>query len=158
MLTLHTCRPLPREAPPPRVRAHDAERLQVPEGNCIKIGLPGKLIPRDYFQENRTSRRPFPLLRISFPGRPIFIQLVPVVLEEDLVRVADVGGVGVEFVGGDAVPGRLHAMALRDRRIDALRPLTLVQLQQIDTTEFPIPSCREVFGKVLGRSPAMLGQ
>ena len=111
MLTLHTCRPLPREAPPPRVRAHDAERLQV-----------------------------------------------PVVLEEDLVRVADVGGVGVELVGGDAVPGRLHAMALRDRRIDALRPLTLVQLQQIDTTEFPIPSCREVFGKVLGRSPAMLGQ
>ena len=27
-----------------------------PGGNCIKIGLPGKLILRDYFQENRTSR------------------------------------------------------------------------------------------------------
>ena len=40
-------------------------------GNCIKIGLPGKLILRDYFQENRTSQRPFLLLRISFPGRPI---------------------------------------------------------------------------------------
>ena len=28
-------------------------------GNGIKIGLPGKLILIDYFQENRTSRRPF---------------------------------------------------------------------------------------------------
>ena len=37
----------------------------------------GKSILRDYFQENRTSRRPFLLLRISFPGRPIFIQFVP---------------------------------------------------------------------------------
>ena len=42
-----------------------------------KIGLPGKSILGDYFQENRTSRRPFLLLRISFPGRPILIQLVP---------------------------------------------------------------------------------
>ena len=25
-------------------------------GNCMKIGLPGKLILGDYFQENRTSR------------------------------------------------------------------------------------------------------
>ena len=46
-------------------------------GNCIKLGLPGKLILRDYFQENRTSRRPLLSLRISFPGRPIFIQFVP---------------------------------------------------------------------------------
>ena len=45
--------------------------------NCIKIGLPGKSILEYYFQENRTSRRPFLLLRISFPGKPIFIQLVP---------------------------------------------------------------------------------
>ena len=42
-----------------------------PAGNCIKIGPPGKLILGDYFQENGTSRRPFLLLRISFPGRPI---------------------------------------------------------------------------------------
>ena len=42
--------------------------------NCIKIGLPRKLILGDYSQENRTSRRPFLLLRITFPGRPIFIQ------------------------------------------------------------------------------------
>ena len=41
------------------------------EVNCIKIGLPGKSILRDYFQENRTSRRPFLVLRISFPRRPI---------------------------------------------------------------------------------------
>ena len=45
--------------------------------NCIKIGLPGKSILGDYFQENRTSRRPFLLLRFDFPGRPIFIQFVP---------------------------------------------------------------------------------
>ena len=42
-----------------------------------KIGLPGKSILGDYFQQNRTSRRPFLLLGISFPGRPIFIQLPP---------------------------------------------------------------------------------
>ena len=36
-----------------------------------------KLILRDYFQENMTSQRPFLLLRISFPGRPIFIQFIP---------------------------------------------------------------------------------
>ena len=48
-----------------------------PGGNCIKISLPGKLILGDYFQENGTSRRPFLLLRISFPGRPIFFQLPP---------------------------------------------------------------------------------
>ena len=46
-------------------------------GNCIKIALPGKWILRDHFQENMTSRRPFLLLRISFPGRLIFIQFVP---------------------------------------------------------------------------------
>ena len=42
-----------------------------------KIGLPGKLFPGHYFQENRTSQRPFLLPRISFPGTPIFIQLPP---------------------------------------------------------------------------------
>ena len=45
--------------------------------NCIKLGLPGKSILGYYFQENRTSRRPFLLLRISFPGRPNFIQFIP---------------------------------------------------------------------------------
>ena len=48
-----------------------------PGADCIKIGLPGKFILRDYFQENRTSGRTFLLLRISFTGRPIFIQFVP---------------------------------------------------------------------------------
>ena len=48
-----------------------------PGGIGIKIGLPGKSILRDHFQENRTSERPFLLLRISFPERPIFIQFVP---------------------------------------------------------------------------------
>ena len=46
-----------------------------PGGNCIKIGLPGKSILGYYFQENRTSPRPFLLL--SFLGRPIFIQFIP---------------------------------------------------------------------------------
>ena len=55
--------------------------LQEPGGNCIKIGLPGKSILRDYFLENRSSRRPFLLLRISFPGRRIFIQFIPVFVE-----------------------------------------------------------------------------
>ena len=38
------------------------------------------MILRDYFQENRSLGRPFLLLRISLPGRPIFIQFVPVLL------------------------------------------------------------------------------
>ena len=42
-----------------------------------KIGLPGKSILGDYLQEKMTSQRPFLLLRFSFPGRPIFIQLPP---------------------------------------------------------------------------------
>ena len=46
-------------------------------GNCIEIGLPGKSILRDYFPENMISGWPFLLLRISFPGRPIFIQFIP---------------------------------------------------------------------------------
>ena len=49
----------------------------LPEGKCIKIGLPGKSILRDYFQENMTSRRPFLLLIINFPGRLIFTQSFP---------------------------------------------------------------------------------
>ena len=57
-----------------------------PGGNCIKIGLPGKSILRDYSQENMTSRRPFLLLRIRFPGRPIFIQFVPGVEVADTRR------------------------------------------------------------------------
>ena len=50
----------------------EVDKVHGPGGNCIKIGLPGKLILRDYFQENR---RPFLLLRISFPGRPILYNL-----------------------------------------------------------------------------------
>ena len=44
---------------------------QGPGGNCMEIGLPGKSILGDYFEENRTSRRPFLLLRISFPGEDL---------------------------------------------------------------------------------------
>ena len=71
---------LPRSLLPFLVRWEDvslAELAVLPGGNCIKIGLPGKLILGYYFQENMTSRRPFLLLRISFPGRPIIIQFIP---------------------------------------------------------------------------------
>ena len=51
-------------------------RCGLPGANCIKIGLPRKLILGDYFQKKRTSRRRFLLLKISFPGRPIFIQFI----------------------------------------------------------------------------------
>ena len=61
------------------------DTLRMPGTNCIKIGLQGKLILRDYFQENRTSRRPFLLLRISFPGRAIFIQFIPAAMAADLL-------------------------------------------------------------------------
>ena len=63
--------------------------------DCIKIGLPGKLILGGYFPENVTSRRPFLLLRISFPGRPVFIQLPPAAHRRRLRRLrapADRGG------------------------------------------------------------------
>ena len=53
--------------------------------NCIKIGLPGKLILGDYFQENMTSQRPFLLLRISFPGRLFFIQWPPAIVATKMI-------------------------------------------------------------------------
>ena len=38
----------------------------VPGVNCIRIGLPGKLFLRDYFQENMISPRPFSYLEAVF--------------------------------------------------------------------------------------------
>ena len=61
----------------PEDEARDA-LVVCPVVQLYKIGLPQKLILRQYFQENRNSRRCFLVLRISFPGRPVFIQLVPV--------------------------------------------------------------------------------
>ena len=60
-----------------RTAAAVRELRETARDQLYKIGLPGKWILGDYFQENRTSRRPFLLLRISFLGRPIFIQFVP---------------------------------------------------------------------------------
>ena len=54
--------------PVPRRVRQGAQDVDLPGTNCIKIGLPGKSILGDYFQENMTSRRPFLLLRVSFPG------------------------------------------------------------------------------------------
>ena len=67
-----------------------------------KTGLPGKLILGYYFQENRTSQRPFLLPRISFPGRPIFIQSVPEADLHDEVAEEGDGGAASEgqVVGG----------------------------------------------------------
>ena len=87
-----------------------------PGGNCIKIGLPGKSILRQYFQENRTSRRPFLLLRISFPGRPIFIQFVP-----ELVLVPHDGVVAGQLLGNLAVmeitPGEAEVISEAGHRL-----------------------------------------
>ena len=60
-----------RRSPPCRAKTG-------PGTNCRKIGLPGKSILGDHFQENQTSRRPFLLLRVSFPRRAIFIQSIPI--------------------------------------------------------------------------------
>ena len=54
--------------------------LPFPGANCIKIGLPGKIDSRRLFPREKDFQRPFLLVRIRFPGRPIFIQLVPVKL------------------------------------------------------------------------------
>ena len=61
--------------------------------NCAKIGLPGKSIVGDYFQENRTSQRPFLLVRISFPGRPIFIQFIPGGVDAEPLALSEVARV-----------------------------------------------------------------
>ena len=79
---LHEC--VPRERPRRDGVGGPEEGGARPGGNCIKIGLPGKSILGYYFQENRTPRRPFLLLKISFPGRPIFIQFIPVLREGDV--------------------------------------------------------------------------
>ena len=66
-----------------------SESVECSRDQLYKIGLPGKSIFGDYLQENRTSRRPFLLLRISFPGRPLFIQFIPDPLSGALLTVAD---------------------------------------------------------------------
>ena len=71
------CTPAPRSSTSMRATSSGAIMAATASSgmNCIKIGLPGKSILGDYFQENKTFQRPFLLLRISFPGRPIFKQL-----------------------------------------------------------------------------------
>ena len=79
-----------------------------------KIGLPGKSILGDYFQENMTSRRPFLLLRISFPGRPIFIQSL---LQQQRQRWGRGRGGGRDGVAaGQADPGGGRQRAQREQR------------------------------------------
>ena len=79
-------------------------------GNCIKIGLPGKWILGDYFQENMTSPRPFLLLRISFPVT-YFYTIHPWYLWQLLVH----GHAEHVDVGRHVVPRVLpHSVVVRD--------------------------------------------
>ena len=114
-------------------------------GNCIKIGLPGKSILGDYFQENRTSQSPFLLLRISFPGRPIFIQFIPdrandllgvvegqhVLGRERRVSQLTGGEVAVELRGQTVGPVDRHAGALAGVLESDLERLGLVLSRKI---------------------------
>ena len=109
-----------------RVHVVHAPRRIGSGANCIKIGLPGESILRYYFQENRTSQSPFLLLRISFPGRPIFIQFIPdrandllgvvegqhVLGRERRVSQLTGGEVAVELRGQTVGPVDRHAGAL----------------------------------------------
>ena len=54
-----------------------------------KVGLPGKSILWDCFQENMTSQRPFLFLRISFPGRPILYNCLQVDLDSPWITLVD---------------------------------------------------------------------
>ena len=66
-----------------------------------------------------TSRRPFLLLRISFPGRPIFIQLPPGGLTaEDLSRSA---GVSVVLAKERMLSAERAGVAVRDDSVEGLR-------------------------------------
>ena len=92
------------QSPPPAVTRRKPSARTLARDQLYKRGLPGKSILGDYFQENMTSRRPFLLLRISFPGRPIFIQLPPALWRECGRRQRDGGhrprGEGHVGVGG----------------------------------------------------------
>ena len=68
--------------------------------NCIKIGLPGRLIlsKRKGLPEGLFSWKLYP--RINFPGRPIFIQLAPGI--ENLFLYCD--KCGKRFVKKDLKP------------------------------------------------------
>ena len=66
-------------------------------------------------------------------------------LEEDVVRVADVSCVGVEVVGGDAVPGWFHAAVGGDWGVDALGPLGGDSIDIMDLAQF----CAQVMFGVL---------
>ena len=103
----------------PAAAAGNPER---PGGNCVKIGLPGKSILRDYFQESGTSQRHFPYLESIFyrlpndcrPGRLLdseiiidFKILVGVVLRSVLI-VSIIGWNGLESCIRVQKSGRDH--------------------------------------------------
>ena len=52
-------------------------RRGVPGTNCIKLGLPGKLILRDYFQGDYDFPKTFSLTEIQFSGKTYFYTIAP---------------------------------------------------------------------------------
>ena len=71
------------------------------------IGLPGKSILGDYFQEKGTSRRPFLLPRISFPGRPILYNCPQsLTAESSQAKVAFMGAIGLWRVPEEEKQGK----------------------------------------------------
>ena len=69
-----------------------------PRDQLYKIGLSGKSILGDYFQENRTSQRPFLLLRISFPGKTYFYTIASRCSNTgDLVQCPDGSHIDLSF-------------------------------------------------------------
>ena len=91
-------------------------------GKCIQIGLPGKSILGDYFQETSTTQRPF-LLRISFPGRPIFIQL-PQYSEINTPGQYGGGGTTGTCSGSEVSPIKCDVRECVVRTSDSLENLT----------------------------------
>ena len=90
----------------PAAAAGNPER---PGGNCVKIGLPGKSILRDYFQESGTSQRHFPYLESIFyrlpndcrPGR---------LLDSEII--IDFKIMCSPTIGADCVDNRLESLGI----------------------------------------------
>ena len=102
-----------------------------PGGNCIIIGLPGKSIFREYFQENMASQRPFLLQRICFPGGPFFIQLIPESLPRSDMQLEGHGG----QEGG--LVQRPGALEIFQRHPESRHPFSKACLQHSQTVLQP---------------------
>ena len=87
-----------------------------------KIGLPGKAILGDYFQENRTSRRPFSLTEIQFSGKTHFYTIRPWATDSQ-AAVTALAALAAEASPSDAARARASdsdAVCNRNKRDIAL--------------------------------------